>query len=127
MLGFAIIIPSSGLLDIREKLTMENKGGEEIFLHPSVFGEPCWVPVVAVGFLRLRQMGLLSYHGLTFSRDVFSVFRSAALGVWASGVTAHVPSGVTCGLLEHSLNSCGAWAWLLCSTWNLLVGILTPG
>lgn len=83
--------------------------GKRSVSTPNFGGGYVGSPLLHVGFLWLWQMGLLSIV-LSFSRDVFSVFRSAALGVQASGVTARVPSGCGFWTLEHGLNSCGAWA-----------------
>ena len=41
------------------------------------------------------------------------------LGTWASVVVVHGVSSFSSQSLEHRLNSCGPWASLLCSVWDL--------
>ena len=61
-----------------------------------------------VGFLQLQQAGATPSCGAWASHcGGFSCYGARALGVWASVV-------VVCGL-----SSCGAWAQLLRSMWNL--------
>ena len=48
-----------------------------------------------------------------------SFCRARALGAWASVVIVCGLSSCDSWALEHRLNSCGTWAQLLCSRWNL--------
>ena len=48
----------------------------------------------------------------------FSCCRVQALGTQVSAAAGRGLSGCGSLALEHRLNSCGAWAWLLCSLWD---------
>ena len=80
-----------------------------------------------VGFLQLQRAGATLRCGAQASHcGGFSCCRARALGVQASVVVA---CGLnSCGLraLERMLSSCGPWAQLLCSTWDLPQPVLEP-
>ena len=63
-------------------------------------------------FSSCSKQGLPSSCGVRAShRGGFSCCKTQALG--------HVRAVAVAPRLSNSLNSCGAWAWLLCSVWDL--------
>ena len=76
--------------------------------------------LLCAGFLQLWQAGATLHCGVRASHcGGFSCCGARALGAWASVVVAFRLSSCGSRALEHRLSSCGAWASLLCSMWDL--------
>ena len=76
--------------------------------------------LLCAGFLQLWRAGAILRSGVWVSIcSSFSCCRAGALGVWASVVAARGLSSCGSRALERSLSSCGAWAQLFCSMWDL--------
>ena len=72
------------------------------------------------GFLQLRRARATLRCSVQASYcGGFSCCGAWALGTWASVVVAHRPSSCGSRALECRLSSCGAWAELLRSMWDL--------
>ena len=72
-----------------------------------------------MGFLQLWPVGASLHYGACASHcDVFSSCGAQAVGTQVSAAAGRGLSGCGSLALEHRLNSCGAWAWLLCSLWD---------
>ena len=70
-------------------------------------------------FSSCSEWGLLTSCGTQASHcDGFSSCGAQAVGTQVSAAAGRGLSGCGSLALEHRLNSCGAWAWLLCSLWD---------
>ena len=72
--------------------------------------------------LFLAVLGLRCYAGFSLavkSRGYSLIAVHGIQGVCASVVVLHGPRSCGFWALEHRLNSCDAWAWLLHNLWDL--------
>ena len=90
-----------------------------IYLFIFVFG--CiGSSLLCAGFLQLRRTGATLHCGAWASHcGGFSCCGAWALCAWASVVVARGHSSCGSQALKHRMSSCGAWAQLLCSMWDL--------
>ena len=101
-------------------LTTAPPGKSWNFFFFSLFFWLHWVFVAARGLSLAVASGGYSLLWCTgFSLRWFLLLGAWALGAWASVVVAHGLSSCGSQALERSLSCCGAWAQLLCSTWDL--------
>ena len=83
--------------------------------------------LLRAGFLQLQRAGATLRCGVRASHcGGFSCCGARALGAWASIVVSHGLSSCDSQALEHRPSSCGTWAQLLCSMWDLLGPGLEP-
>ena len=91
-----------------------------LFLVVFFFSWLCWVLVAAHGLSMVAVSRGCSSCGWAPHCGGFSC-AAWTLGTWASVAAAHRLSGCSSQALELGLSSCGSWAQLFCSMWDLPV------